>query len=448
MSDDQPRGGASRGKRSHREGQAQGGGDPRARRPRRRARRGRPDGREGSRSHRVANSGSSLFGTIFLALALVGLGVATVFIFLPFLTPLVTALVITVVVYPLYNRVLEFVGENRRGIASGITCVAVILLVFGPAAWFGWALASGAGKAQRFVRAEITRVDKFVKERPNISSLFYDEAGEKHPWWRLLVIQVASSTEDASDDAVVEGAVSDGNTEESTETATAGLEPNSPVTPANVAKVTTWVTRQLGSLLAGVFGMIFKFVLMVFIMYYFLKYGVQILDSVKGAIPVDRAYQDRVIEKFRTVTKSIVRGTLATAVIQGGVAAIAFLFLGGEAIFWGAMVSLCALVPVVGTALVTVPLTISFVAQAAYGKALAMAVIALVVANLDSFVRPLLLEGGLKLHPVWILLAILGGVGCFGALGLVLGPMVVVLLRTILALLADAGRERSLQRAP
>ena len=112
------------------------------------------------------------------------------------------------------------------------------------------------------------------------------------------------------------------------------------------------------------------------------------------------------------------------------------------------MVSLCALVPVVGTALVTVPLTISFVAQAAYGKALAMAVIALVVANLDSFVRPLLLEGGLKLHPVWILLAILGGVGCFGARGLVLGPMVVVLLRTILALLADAGRERSLQRAP
>ena len=69
-------------------------------------------------------------------------------------------------------------------------------------------------------------------------------------------------------------------------------------------------------------------------------------------------------------------------------------------------------------------------------------VLAVIIANLDSLVRPLLLKEGLQLHPVWVLLAVLGGVGCFGAMGLILGPMVVVLLRTVLALLAEESKER------
>ncbi len=219
------------------------------------------------------------------------------------------------------------------------------------------------------------------------------------------------------------------------------------ISAGSVANVAGRVTRVLGSLLAGVVGVVVKCLLMIFIMFYFFKDGPRILRSVQQALAVDPAYQEKVIEKFKVVSVGMLKGILATALIQGVVAGIAFVFLGLPAFLFGSLVALCALVPIVGTGLVTVPLTVYYLVNGHYWYAAAAAVIAVLVASLDNIVRPLLIEGDLKLHPVWVLLSILGGVGCFGALGLILGPMVVVLLRTVLDLVAEESQRRSLERA-
>ena len=88
-----------------------------------------------------------------------------------------------------------------------------------------------------------------------------------------------------------------------------------------------------------------------------------------------------------------------------------------------------------GTGLVTVPIILSFVLNQQWIQAATMAIVAVGVALMDNFLRPWLARGGLQLHPVWILLSMLGGVSVFGPLGLVIGPMVVVLIRTLLSLL-------------
>ncbi len=188
----------------------------------------------------------------------------------------------------------------------------------------------------------------------------------------------------------------------------------------------------------------------IFIMFYFFKDGPRILRSAQQALAVDLAYQTKVIEKFKLVSIGMLRGILATALLQGVVAGIAFVFLGLPAFLFGSLVALCALVPIAGTGLVTVPVTIYFLVNPQgdhYGHAVAAAVVVVLIASLDNIVRPLLIEGDLKLHPVWILLSILGGVGCFGVLGLILGPMVVVLLRTVLALVTEESQSRSLEKA-
>jgi predicted PurR-regulated permease PerM len=70
---------------------------------------------------------------------------------------------------------------------------------------------------------------------------------------------------------------------------------------------------------------------------------------------------------------------------------------------------------------------------------------------MDNVLRPLLTQSGLKLHPVWILISMLGGIRAFGPLGLILGPMVVALIRTFIPILFaedQAGPVPDEERAP
>ena len=213
------------------------------------------------------------------------------------------------------------------------------------------------------------------------------------------------------------------------------------LSPTRIAELAAWLSARVGRLLAGVFGALINAVLMLFIMFYFFKDGPDILRSVQNALPLDNAYQERVVFKFKKVSMSMIRGVVATALAQGCVAAVLFSFFGFRPLFWGSLVAFSALIPLVGTTLVTVPLTIYLLLHHDHGvlPALLFAGVAALIASLDNILRPLLLKDGLSLHPVWILLAILGGVGTFGPLGLILGPMVVVLLRTALAMMADAS---------
>ena len=149
---------------------------------------------------------------------------------------------------------------------------------------------------------------------------------------------------------------------------------------------------------------------------------------------------------FQEVSRSMIRGTFLTALVQGGVAGITYAFLGIPALFWGAMTALCALVPAFGTALITVPITLTFALNEHWVSAIVMAVVAVLIGTMDNILRPILVQGGLHLHTAWVLLSMLGGVGVFGPLGMVVGPMVVVLIRTVLMLILESEKADLLTR--
>jgi predicted PurR-regulated permease PerM len=193
--------------------------------------------------------------------------------------------------------------------------------------------------------------------------------------------------------------------------------------------------RLAAGLLRGLLGLLFNLVLMLFLMFFFFRDGPQILRSIRQSLPVPDEYQDALLRNFRQVSRAMIRGIFLTAMAQGTVAGIAYSFLGIPAVFWGAMTGLCGMVPILGTGIVTVPVILSFVLNSQWLEASIMAAVAAVVALMDNFLRPWLAKGGLQLHPVWILLSMLGGVSVFGPLGLVIGPMVVILVRTLLSLL-------------
>ena len=118
------------------------------------------------------------------------------------------------------------------------------------------------------------------------------------------------------------------------------------------------------------------------------------------------------------------------ALIQGILTAVGFTFFGiPNATLWGSVAAITALIPGIGTALVLLPaiLYLYFSGETLFAVGLllwGMTAVGLV----DNFLGPKLVERGMRLHPFLILLSVLGGVGFFGPLGFLLGPLVLSLL--------------------
>jgi len=182
-------------------------------------------------------------------------------------------------------------------------------------------------------------------------------------------------------------------------------------------------------------------VLGVFVMtvslYYFLAEGPSMVRTMMRLSPLDDKYEELLIDRFAELSRAMVVATLAAAVTQGLLAGIGYYFAGVGAVFLlMVLTTLLAMVPFVGAAAVWAPVsvwlffhdgrTVAAVLLAIYGAA--------VVSMSDNLIKPLILHGRARLHPLLALLSVLGGVQALGPIGVFIGPMAVALLQTVLNL--------------
>jgi predicted PurR-regulated permease PerM len=100
-----------------------------------------------------------------------------------------------------------------------------------------------------------------------------------------------------------------------------------------------------------------------------------------------------------------------------------------------------ALLPVVGTAAVWVPAAIYLLATGHWVQAILLVIWgALIVGSIDNVLRPYLISGRVEMHTLLIFFAVFGGVNVFGFLGLFVGPVIVAVTTTLLAMLREEGR--------
>jgi predicted PurR-regulated permease PerM len=151
-------------------------------------------------------------------------------------------------------------------------------------------------------------------------------------------------------------------------------------------------------------------------------------------LPFDEAHRGRVMTQTRDLIFASVTASLIVGFIQGILGALAFAIVGlPSPLFWGALMALLSLLPLIGAWLVWSPAALWLVARGAYGKAVVLVIICAGVAGiLEHFVRPILLSGKTQMNSLLILLSVLGGISVFGFLGFILGPVVVAIAATIL----------------
>src|SRR6266571_58650 len=130
-------------------------------------------------------------------------------------------------------------------------------------------------------------------------------------------------------------------------------------------------------------------------------------------------------QRFRDVTTSTIIGTGVTAAIQGTLVGLGFWLTGlPNAVFWGVVTMVFAILPVVGSALVWGPGALALILghHALSGVLLALGG-AVVVGNVDYVIRPMVFRRWANIHPLVTLVGALAGVPYFGILGLLIGPL-------------------------
>jgi predicted PurR-regulated permease PerM len=151
-----------------------------------------------------------------------------------------------------------------------------------------------------------------------------------------------------------------------------------------------------------------------------------------------------IVSRLKSAISATVRSTLVIGLAQGALTGVGFRIFGvPNPILWGSIATLTALVPGVGTALVITPAIIFLFFTGSIFGGIGLLVWGVVVNGfVDNFWRPKLIGDDTQLHPLVVLLAVLGGLALFGPLGFVLGPLAVNICLALAAIYASLGPKR------
>jgi predicted PurR-regulated permease PerM len=187
-------------------------------------------------------------------------------------------------------------------------------------------------------------------------------------------------------------------------------------------------------------GILLSLVFMIFTLFFLLLDGRQLIRVLIGSIPIEKNYSTIFLRKFRDMGKSLVTGYIAIAGMQALIMIIlCAIFKVKGVLVIAALTAIASFIPMVGTSLVWLPVSASkILAGDITGGILFFVCSAALIWTLDNFIRPVLLHERLKIHPLLIFFAILGGLQVFKFNGLVLGPLILILFFTALELYEQA----------
>ncbi len=302
-------------------------------------------------------------------------------IYEPFLAALGWAAILSIFFYPMHHWLLQRFNANRAAVLSTL---AVTFLLIVPA---------------------IVVTTLFVREAVTISrGVQHSLAGEQAPLVAKTWTWIAQHVP--------------------------GLDPNADLLgmlEAAVQKQAGFLAERIGTILRNIAAFVFDLFVMLFALFYFFRDADHIIRGVRSILPFDAEHRDTMLSQARELISASVTTSLIVAAIQGLLGGLGFAIVRlPTPLFWGVAMAFFSLVPVVGSGLIFVPASLWLGFTGHWGRAILLLVICAGVSTVvDNVVRPLLLGGRTELSALVIFISVVGGVGLFGMLGLVLGPILV-----------------------
>lgn len=321
-------------------------------------------------------------------LALAAVSFAFLLVLKPFLAAIFWAGLMAILFYPVYRR-LVFWLQRRRNTAAILTLLLSVLIVIVPLTLIG----AGMAKEGRQLYARI-------------------QAGELDPQATLTWVQerapIVQSTLKQLD-----------------------------IDPAEIKQrlsraalgASEFLATKAFSIGQNTFQFLLSLVLMLYLLFFFLRDGKRLLIWLMRALPLGDDRERMLFAKFAEVARATIKGNLVIAIIQGLLGGILFALVGIQgALLWGVVMAVLSLLPAVGSALIWLPVGIYLLAVGQWIQGLVvLGVGAGVISVVDNILRPILVGRDTKLPDYLILLSTLGGIALMGMTGFLLGPVVAAL---------------------
>jgi predicted PurR-regulated permease PerM len=329
----------------------------------------------------AARAGSREWITTLLLYALVLLLAYLVYVIVrPFLAPLGWAAVLVIFCYPSH---LELRARWGRAPAAAATTFALTIVLIVPGIFLASAFISEAGSAVAAVTQSLQGEQSWA---PRVAAFFEQ-------------VIPAAFVEDARQ-LISRGAQAFGG----------------------------WLASAVGALLQNTAIFVFDVILTIFAAFFMFRDGDHVMRAVRTVIPLDPPLRERLLRQIHEVVNAAVTSSFVVAGVQGLVGGIAFWMLGITApVFWGVVMAVFCLLPL-GAWVVWLPAAIWLIATGQPARGAILIVVGFgVVSAVDNFLRPMLLSGRTQLNGLLMFISLLGGVGAFGLLGIMLGPVVMAI---------------------
>jgi predicted PurR-regulated permease PerM len=197
-----------------------------------------------------------------------------------------------------------------------------------------------------------------------------------------------------------------------------------------VRAISQFLVENSSAVFSGLTRFVFHFFVTLLALYYFLVRGPEVLGRIRPLAFLPPEHERVITQTFKDTTAATLQAGLMTALVHGTAGGLIFLlFRVSSPVLWGGVMAVLSLVPVVGTALVWLPVGIFYLLTGAVGKGVAfLAVCGLVVATVDNVVKPFFIGRKTEINTLWLFLGVMGGISLFGFLGFVLGPLLITIL--------------------
>jgi predicted PurR-regulated permease PerM len=183
-----------------------------------------------------------------------------------------------------------------------------------------------------------------------------------------------------------------------------------------------------GGFFLGALGSLLGFVIMLFLLFFFLRDGDSMLSRLRRLIPLDDERKERLFRHLSDVTRAIVVGTSITAMLQGMLVGIGFRICSlPSPVVFAVLAALLSMLPVGGSALVWGPGALWLFIDGRWGFGIFLLAWGFLVSGLDNVVRPMLISGRAKISALAVFIGVLGGIPAFGPIGFIIGPVVLSL---------------------
>jgi predicted PurR-regulated permease PerM len=202
----------------------------------------------------------------------------------------------------------------------------------------------------------------------------------------------------------------------------------------NVQRLSTFLLQQFSNLIGNFSLAIASFAFAVLSMFFFFRDGDRLAIRLKDLLPMREELKENLTKRLKEVIEASIYGQVLVAAIQGVLGGLIFWVVGlPSPIFWGTVMAMLSLIPIVGPYLVYLPAGVILIVSGSWIRGVIVLILGIVVVSQsDNLLRPMIVSSRTKIPTLILFFSILGGIKLFGLLGIILGPVVASIILALI----------------